>query len=237
MLVGTFISWVNAHSFFKCSGFQQATSDHFIRKKTASSNNWRGSMSGPQMRRSHRNRQAEEKPRLETSSDDTSAGIRLFASRLSQQPPSAWFETSQSPFPFSPTWTNRRPQRSCQCSALEALVYQRPVAKKVEHHNGRSSPKDVEFKVIAYPHSVQQAVRKPDSKSHFLAALNGSRHNSFLHQSCQWLYPGISLEITCYLCQNLDINSDEMPGYQDGKTRKHSLTEHCTVNRTYQIYN
>lgn len=64
---------------------------------------------------------------------------------------------------------------------------------------------------------------KLESKSHFLAALNGSHHNSFLHQSCQWLYPGTSLEIMSYLCQNLDINSDEMPAYQDRNSRRHSL--------------
>lgn len=65
ILVATLISSVNIHFFSNCRGFQQATNDHFTGKKQISSNHKNGSMTGLQMRKSHGNKQAEEKSTMD----------------------------------------------------------------------------------------------------------------------------------------------------------------------------
>lgn len=89
---------------------QWLSTDHFIRKKTASSTNWRG----PQMRMISQKQVGRGEIQIRDFWYYIS-WIWLFASTLSQQPLSAWFKTSQNSFPFSPTWTKSRPQSSCHC--------------------------------------------------------------------------------------------------------------------------
>lgn len=132
-----------------------------------------------------------------------------------------WVQNKPEPIPFFTHMKKKETTKELPGSCIRSSG----VPKNCGEESGAPQWTELSKGCIIWGHCLYTftTASSEEAKSHFLAALNGSHHNSLLHQSCQWLYPGTFLEIMSYLCQNLDINSDEMPAYQDGNTRRHYL--------------